>query len=421
MSSLHHLVHQSFIEVMHRFCQYPRLAEELGKADLGPQVRVLAIGKAAWKMAAVSVRILAERGVRAEGLILTKPGLSHGPLPGFEILPGGHPLPNSDSLASSKLITAWLRKSPAKEHLVILLSGGSSALFELLPEDSDLADLATEHNRLLKSGRDIAAINRERAELSLVKGGRALELTKARKISIFAVSDVEGNDPWVLGSGPFTPVEPGEQTGFGWSFKLGTKHIEYRVVADNQSFLALLADDLRDQGFHVLVEQTFQSCALPKLAEQIKETLRQAYSPRFRLRPPFIKIFGGETPLKVGGNGLGGRCSHLALLLARSLARRENTALFCLATDGCDNILGNGGAWADSNTLSQLNAAGIDLAAAIKNFDSHTALKAVHHLLPAPLLATNVDDVFVLSVGYDLENPGLPREREALDIFEGLV
>ena len=216
-------------------------------------------------------------------------------------------------------------------------------------------------------------------------------------------------------------MEPGEQTDFGWRFKLGTKHIEYRVVEDNQGFLTLLADDLRDQGFRVLVEPTFQSCALPKLAEQMRETLRQAYSPRFRLRPPFIKILGGETPLKVNGKGRGGRCSHLALLLARNLARWENTALFCLATDGCDNILGNGGAWSDSNTLSQLNAAGINLAAAIKNFDSHTVLKAIHHLLPAPLLASNVNDIFVLSVGYDLENPGLPRDREALDIFDGLV
>lgn len=239
LSNLHHLVYQSYIQQMHKFCQYPLLAQRLRSAEFGTRVRILAIGKAAWKMAAVSVKTLAERGITAEGLVLTKPELSHGPIPGLAILFGGHPLPNSDSLASGAVIAAWLKTLRAKDDLLILLSGGSSALFELLPEGSDLAKLAAENKRLLKSGKDIAAINRERSELSLVKGGKALELTKARKIQIYAVSDVEDNDPWVLGSGPFTPIEPGRQTELGWRFKLGTKSIDYSFVGDNQSFREL--------------------------------------------------------------------------------------------------------------------------------------------------------------------------------------
>lgn len=421
MSCLHHTVHQTYIQLMHSYCQYPRLREELVKAALGGRVHLLAIGKAAWKMASVSVRTLAERGIETEGLALSKPGLSHGPIPGLDLLFGGHPLPNADSLASGAVIASWLKKLPAREDLVVLLSGGSSALFELLPEDGDLATLAEEHQRLLESGKDIAAINRERAELSLVKGGRALELTKARRIRIYAVSDVEDNDPWALGSGPFTPVEPGRKTESGWIFKLGNKRIEYRVVADNESFRELFAAELAKQGFEVLVDGVFQSSLLSKTADQIKEILRQAYSPRYKIRPPFIRIMGGETPFKVTGKGLGGRCSHLALLLVRALAKHPNSAFFCFATDGCDNVPGSGGAWADNNTLEALKDAGIDLAAAKKNCDSHTALKAIHHLLPAPLLATNVNDIFVLSVGYDLESPCPPREHDSLDIFDGLV
>ncbi|HOG31705.1 MAG TPA: DUF4147 domain-containing protein [Candidatus Cloacimonadota bacterium] len=421
MSSLHHQVYQSYIQSMHRFCQYPVLAEGLRQAELGIRVKLLAIGKAAWKMAAVSVNALAERNIKAEGLVLTKPGLSHGGIPGLAILSGGHPLPNENSLASSSRIAAWLKKLSAKDDLVILLSGGSSALFELLPEGFDLADLATEHRLLLHSGKDIAEINRGRTGLSLVKGGRALELTKARRIKVFAVSDVEGNDPQVLGSGPFTPAEPGEKTADGWRYKLGTKQIEYNIVADNQGFRELFAKDLREKGFRVLVEKSFQGCPLPKLANQIKEILRRTRSPRYRLRPPFIKILGGESPLKVSGEGLGGRCSHLALLLVRYLAKEEETALFCFATDGCDNVSSSGGAWSDSNTLAQLKAAGINLAAAIRKCDSYTALKSVNHLLPAPLLATNVNDIHVLSVGYSLQSPCPSRDWEAMDIFDELV
>lgn len=421
MSSLHHLVYQSYIQRMHQFCQYPRLVRELNEAQFSQRVRVLAIGKAAWKMASLSMKTLAQRGIAAEGIVLTKTGLSHGPILGFDILTGGHPLPDANSLASGEVVAAWLKKIPAGEDLLVLLSGGTSALFELLPPGSDLDQLASQHKRLLASGKDIAAINRERADLSLVKGGKALELAKARKIRIFAVSDVEGNDPWVIGSGPFTPVKPGEQTDFCWSFKLGVQTIEYRIVADNKSFRDQFAGDLSCEGFRVLVEDNFQSCPLPKLADQIKETLRRAHSPRFKLHPPFIRIMGGETPLKVTGKGLGGRCSHLALLLVRYLARYENAALFCLATDGCDNISGSGGAWADSNTHALLKETGISLSLAKKNFDSHVALKAINHLLAAPLLPTNVNDIFVLSVGYNLANPYPSKDQEALDIFDDLA
>ncbi|HOZ01979.1 MAG TPA: DUF4147 domain-containing protein [Candidatus Syntrophosphaera sp.] len=421
MSSLHHLVYQSYYQLMHEFCQYPQLLRHLKEDKIGDRVKLLAIGKAAWKMASLGSAQLADRGIGCEGFVLTKYGLSLGEIPGLKILEAGHPLPDANSLKHSRQIVDWLRSLSAQDELLVLLSGGTSALFELLPPGSNLTDQESAHKQLLQSGKNIAEINRERAALSLVKGGNALDHINAKRIHIYAVSDVAENDPRVLGSGPFTPCIDGEKTVSGWKYKLPGKQITYKIVADNNAFLSQLASDLRSQGFRVYLEEEFQSCSLPAMAERIKEVLRKAHLPRFRLRPPFLYLWGGETPLKVGGPGQGGRCSHLALSLVPAVAKYPDTALFCFATDGNDNVRGSGGAFVDSQTKSDLLKANISLANARKDCDSYAALQAIHHILPSPLLATNVNDIFLLSAGYNLENPFNGNAKDEIDLFDSLL
>ena len=420
LDNLQHLLYQTYIQLMHRFCQYPELQRLLASERFSPQVRVLALGKAAWKMASLSIAQLALRGIAYDGFVLTKHHHSLGELPGLKILEAGHPLPDEHGLAASAQIVNWLRGIPAKDDLLILISGGSSALFEQLPEGLDLAGLSEIQKQLLKSGKSIAEMNRERSAHSLLKGGKALQMVKSKQVRIFAVSDVEGNDPAVLGSGPFTPALPGKKIPHGWHFELPKQQVNYRIVADNRLFCSQLASDLKQQGFKAHYEEAFLNSSVAAFADVLKEILRKAHSPHFRLRPPFVSVFGGETPLKVSGPGNGGRCSHLALSLVNVLAKHPNTALFCFATDGCDNISGSGGASVDSNSRKELLGAGINTSEAKKNYDSFTALKAIHRILPSPLLATNVNDVFVLCVGYDLENPFTPNSRDEYDLFEDL-
>lgn len=420
MSALNHLVYQSYIQLMHGYCQYPQLRKLLLEENLGSDVAVLALGKAAWKMAAVSAGALRERGISYTGIILTKYGGSHGAVPGFQLLEAGHPVPDANSLHAGKLITDWLRTLKARQELVILISGGSSALFETLPRDWQLEDLIRLNRDLLRSGKPIQEINDERARVSLVKGGKALDLAKCRQVRVYAVSDVMDNDPRTLGSGPFTPPDSGQKTSWGWLYTNGGKKVEYRIIVDNSGFRLSLAEDLKQQGFRVQQEEAYQSCTVDQLAAQIKELLRRAHAPRFRLKPPFMRLWGGELTLPVHGSGLGGRCSHLALSLVSALSKYPNCALFCFATDGCDNIPGSGGAYVDSLTAKSLRRAGIGLGQARQNYDSFTALKAIHQILPSPLLSTNVNDIFLLSVGYDLDNPNAGLDNDAYDIFDNL-
>lgn len=404
---------------MHLFCQYPELISLLQRTQFSQQTRVLAIGKAAWKMASLCSRYLSEQGVAYDGIVLTKYGHAHGPIQGLKVLEAGHPLPDANSLKHSATIVKWLKKLPAEESLIVLLSGGGSALFEVLPKDLSLLELNAANQNLLHSGRTIAEINSERSQNSRVKAGQALGYIKSQEIHVFAVSDVAGNDPQTICSGPFTPNQQGKKTDSGWSFDTGAKHIHYQIVADNHSFCVELGLDLKQQGFKVRLDDTYYNCSLQKFSSQLKTILERAFKPRYKLKPPFLYILGGEIPLAVKGSGQGGRCSHLALSLAYTLGKYKDTALFCFATDGNDNVSGSGGAFVDTDTRKALFNQGIGISPSLKSCDSFTALKAIHQILPSPILASNVNDVFLLSVGYAFENPLANCSDRDPDIFDG--
>lgn len=420
MSCLHHLIYQSYAQRMHLFCQYPELIALLQRTQFGKQVRVLAIGKAAWKMASLCGKYLNDQGLGCDGFVLTKYGHSHGLIPGLKILEAGHPLPDDNSLKHSTAIVKWLKNLPADDTLIVLLSGGGSALFEVLPKGVSLQDINTNNQILLRSGQTIAEINAERSRNSLVKAGQALNYTKSQNIHVFAVSDVAGDDPHTICSGPFTPTQLGKRTDSGWIYEAGSKHIHYQIVADNHSFCRELGLDLKQQGFKVRLDDAYYNCSLPKFTSQLKAILEKAFSPRYKLKPPFIYILGGEIPLQVRGSGKGGRCSHLALSLAYTLGKYRDTALFCFATDGNDNVTGSGGAFVDTDTRKALFKEGIGISPSLKSCDSFTALKAIHQILPSPILATNVNDVFILSVGYSFENPLANCSDGGPDIFDGM-
>lgn len=421
MSNLHYIIYQSYLQLMHDFCQYPRLTELLRDESFSPRAHVLGIGKAAWKMSSLCAGILRQRGIGYDGFVLTKYDHSHGELPSLRILEAGHPIPDPSAINASRVVVDWLKALPREEDLIVLISGGSSALFEMLPESVSLQEFTELTSQLLKSGKNIAAINRRRKEISLLKGGKALDLTASRRVYVYAVSDVEKNDPRVIGSGPFTPSKGGSPEDDGWHYQLPGREVIYRIVADNHLFCQQFSESLARQGLDVSYDDQFQACPVSRFSTSLKELLRRAHHPRFRLKPPFILIFGGELTLEVKGGGKGGRCSHLALSMVNPLSKFENTALFCFATDGSDNISRSGGACVDSQTRSELRQAGIDVTRSKRDHDSYTALKAIHKIIPAPVLATNVNDVFVLSVGYNLENPINCNSLDEPDLFAGIL
>ena len=416
LDNFHLTIYQSYLRVMHRFCQYPELVKQLEKGKFSSKTNVLAIGKTAWKMASLCANILAQKNISYEGFVLTKYGLTYGSIPGITVLEAGHPLPDANSFAHSKTIVNWLKNSSPKDDLIILLSGGTSALFEIPEEGISEQQLLEIYKQLLKSGKNIEEMNKERSKYSQVKNGKALSFVQAKNIKIFAVSDVPENNPHILGSAPFTPAMIDIAVKNGWNYKYGDKDIRYHIVADNKSFCNNLSDEFKSAGLNVYQDPQFYTYSMNKMVNLLTDILDGSAMLPITIQP-FIYIAGGELSVKVTGNGSGGRCSHLVLNMINPLSRFNNSALFCFATDGCDNVVGSGGAWADCYTRKEILDAKISIVRAKKEFDSYTTLKAINHILPAPILATNVNDVYVLSCGYRLSNHLANQDEPQNNLF----
>uniref|UniRef100_UPI0035636F94 DUF4147 domain-containing protein n=1 Tax=Rhodosalinus sp. TaxID=2047741 RepID=UPI0035636F94 len=207
------------------------VARSLEAAPVARPDLVLAVGKAAVPMA----RAALERFGEVPALAVTKHG--HGDdAPGLEVIEAGHPVPDAGSLRAGAALRARVAVCGPEAHLLLLVSGGASALAEDPEPGVTLAGLAAETERLLASGADIAAMNARRRELSRIKGGRLLAAFGGARVTVLAVSDVEGDDIAVIGSG--IGLVP-EHAGFAH---------ETRIVASNAVARAAVAAEAEALG-----------------------------------------------------------------------------------------------------------------------------------------------------------------------------
>lgn len=369
----------ALIRTIQEFSQYPRLAQALQTHSLSRNLHLLAIGKAAWQMASIALKNLSPESI-LDGYVLTKYGHVKGSLTNLQIREAGHPIPDANSFLHTREILTWLSSLPPQDELIVLLSGGGSALFEAVEVDRSpdeaayqarITNLINLHEMLLGSGLDIAQMNRRRSELSSVKAGKALRFVPCHKIHVFALSDVQYNDPLVIASGPFT----------------GDDRVEYQIIGDNLSFLKLWKSHMSPE-FRVQIARKFLSDSAFQTARHLAGLALNA--------APGIYLFGGETPVKVRGSGKGGRCSHLALCFAGHIQGDPSISLLAFATDGHDNLSESSGAWVNGTTFKRIREAGIDPINAIRNNDSYPALAAIGQIMPDLNTHCNVNDVFMV-------------------------
>lgn len=159
---------------------------------------VISVGKAGWTMASAAVEVLGNRIQR--GLVLTKYHHSHGQLPGFEIMEAGHPIPDENPFRGTRRALELTQNLRPEDTVLFLLSGGGSALFEL--SELDILELQDINSQLIGSGAGIQEINTVRKRLSRVKGGRFAEHCAPAKVVALLLSDVLGNQPDMIASGP---------------------------------------------------------------------------------------------------------------------------------------------------------------------------------------------------------------------------
>ena len=368
---------------------------------------VVAIGKAAWQMAAAACEVLGERIDR--GVVVTKYGHLRGELTRLALYEAGHPVPDENSYRAAQAALDCVSGLTREDRVLFLVSGGGSALFEkplIAPEE--LADIT---RQLLACGADITEINTLRKRFSAVKGGRfAQRCAPARVLSIL-LSDVLGDPPDMLASGPAYPdsttcaqaMEIAEKYGLRLSddarrcLSMETpkalSNVETRITGSVRQLCASAERVCAVLGYEPVFLTDRLSCEAREAGAFLSAIAR---SQAGRGRRAFI--LGGETVVHLTGDGLGGRNQELALSAARGMDGLTGALLFSVGSDGTDGPTDAAGGWVDGNTAAALREKGIDIEQVLARNDAYHALQACGGLITTGPTGTNVNDLTVLLV-----------------------
>jgi hydroxypyruvate reductase len=331
-----------------------------GEVDSG-DVLVLAVGKAATAMAQGAREAL---GDRTRGIVVAPEAT---PIPGFESLIGEHPVPGPGSfLAGARLLDA-AHDADADHTVLVLLSGGASALAEHPAPGIDQNEIAERTATLLRSGRDIAAINQERIAWSAIKGGRLAAAARPARVVTLAISDVPGAAPAMIGSGP----------------TIGGDAL--RVIADGSTAVQGAITAAAALGLEAAAVAEPLIAPADAVARMLATT---------RLETGVL-VGHGEPTVQVTGPGRGGRAQHVALNAAIEVAGRTRV-VGAIGTDGIDGSTENAGAIVDGTTTARGAALGLDAGESLSRCDSAGYLEAVGDVIVTGRTGTNVADLFVV-------------------------
>lgn len=369
-------------------------------------VYLVAIGKAAWQMAACAAEVLGPK-LRA-GVVVTKYGHSMGPIPRCAVWEGGHPVPDANSFRGTQAAMDLVRDLGPEDQVVFLVSGGGSALFEspLVPE----AELAEITRALLAGGADIVEMNTVRKRLSAVKGGRFAQLCAPAKVFAVVLSDILGDPLDMIASGPACPdsstcaqalavaekyrlpLSPHAAELLARETPKSLSNVETAITGSVRELCTAAAKVCRELGYEPLV-LTDRLCCEAREAGSFLASIARSHDGTER---SLAFLAGGETVVHLTGDGLGGRNQELALAAAPGIAGMADTVLFSLGSDGTDGPTDAAGGLVDGGTLDRLTAAGLTVHDVLRRNDAYHALEAVGGLLRTGPTGTNVNDVAVV-------------------------
>lgn len=385
---------------------------------------VIGAGKAAAAMAhAVDTWWPQDKPMK--GLVVTRYGHTPDREAGYsariEILEARHPVPDAAGVAASERILNLLTDLTADDLVICLMSGGASALLTLPIDGVSLEMKQTLTRELLRSGAPIHEMNLVRSQLSKVKGGRLGMLCAPAKLITLAISDVPGDDPTIIGSGPTIDTQgtPGEALGILQQYGIEPPpEIKTRLIEANSSTDAPQRAYLSQQEVRLIATPWLSLCAAAELARscgvnayvlsdsiegesieaakvhaEIAKAVRKGYSTFER---PCVILSGGETTVTIHNpataTGRGGRAGEFCLGLAQSL--RDEPGIWAIAadTDGIDGVEDNAGAFVTPDTLMRAQQAGLSLQDHLDRHDAYAFFKGLDDLEITGPTHTNVND-----------------------------
>lgn len=367
---------------------------------------LVAIGKAAWEMAQAANQLLGDR--ISGGIVITKHGHSRGAIGRLQIREAGHPIPDDDTYRATAEALALTEGLEPEDLVVFCVSGGGSALFEqpLLPQE----ELAAITSRLLACGADITEMNTVRKRLSAVKGGRfAAHCAPAQVFSIL-LSDVLGDRPDSIASGPAYPdastCQQALRVAQTYALPLSDRakallntetpktlpHVQTQIAGSVRQLCRAAETVCRSKGYDVLFLTDRLCCEAREAGSFLASIARSHASPN----RPLAILAGGETVVHLHGTGKGGRNQELCLAAAQQLDGMPGALLFSLGSDGTDGPTDAAGGIVDGTTAETIRAHGISPEQALADNDAYHALQAADALLMTGPTGTNVNDLTVL-------------------------
>ncbi len=380
-----------------------------------PRGRTVVVG--AGKAAAAMARAVEEHwDGPLEGLVVTRYG--HGlPCRRIEVVEAGHPLPDHGGREAARRILGHARGLGPDDLLLCLISGGGSALLTAPAPGLTLEDKQAVTRALLRSGATIAEINAVRKHLSAIKGGRLAQLAAPARIVTLAISDVPGDDPAVIASGP-TVADPSTRTDalavlarYGIEpppavrDRLDAEDSEtpkpgdpafanatLRMVATPQQALEAAAEVARNAGLAPLILSDRLEGEAREAGKVLAAIARQVTAHGQPVPAPCVLLSGGETTVTVRGTGRGGRNAEFLLGLTIALDGQPGIWALAADTDGIDGSEDNAGAISGPDSLARAAVAGIDASRRLADNDAYGFFAALGDLVATGPTRTNVND-----------------------------
>lgn len=379
---------------------------------------VVGAGKAAASMA-LAVEQHWPVGAPLEGLVLTRYG--HGlPTRDIKVVEAGHPVPDSAGEAAAKEIFRKVGELALNDLLLVLVSGGGSALLALPAAGIAMDALKQTTKDLLRSGAPIQDMNTVRKHLSAIHGGRLAAACQAPVLALI-ISDVTGDDPTHIASGPCAPdpttyrealeilarygvnspasvkehLERGALGEIPETPKPGDRifaRVENRVIATAGQSLQAASDFFGQQGVPAVIigeSVTGEAREVGKAQGALARRISQLGHPE---KPPIALISGGECTVTVRGAGRGGRCTEFLLALGIELAGLPNVRAIACDTDGIDGSEDNAGAVLLPDSLYRAAQLGLDSGRLLADNDSYNFFSRIRDLVVTGPTRTNVND-----------------------------
>ena len=399
-----------------------------GRVYHARRVFVIGFGKAACNMAKAVEDVLSDR-IDKGVISVPKPIAEKCKLKRIKVIGSGHPLPDKDSIRAASEAIELASQAGEEDLVLVLISGGGSALFEKPVEGITLEDMIETTRLLLKCGATINEINAVRKHLSQVKGGKLARYAYPARVVSLIISDVVGDDLSTIASGPTAP----DHTTFKDAYNVLVKYkiweevpepvrqhilrglkgleeetvkpedkiftkVENKIIASNIVALKRMKETAEKLGYNPIIITSLIQGEAREVGKVIASIALEVKKNDTPVPKPAVLLLGGETTVTVRGKGKGGRNQELALSASTLISGEHGIAIASIGSDGIDGVTDVAGGIVDAHSLTRAEEKGLNIDKILEENDSYTYFKELEDYIYTGPTGTNINDIIIAVV-----------------------